>query len=141
VHERFSLEGIVSLKKEHPQAQVLAHPECKRPILMVADKVGSTAALLKWAVESEATEFIVATEPGILYEMQRQCPDKIFIPAPPEVSEGAVGCSCNDCSYMKLNTLERLRDCLVNGAPEVVVDASIAEAARRPIERMLELSR
>lgn len=141
VHERFSLEGILELKAGHPQAKVLVHPECPRPIVLVADCVGSTAALLTYAVESDATEFIVATEPGILYEMQRRCPDKTFLPAPPEVAEGAVGCSCNDCSFMKLNTLRKLRDCLASGAPEVTVDPAVAAAARKPIERMLFLSK
>lgn len=141
VHERFSLEGILALKKEHPRAKVLVHPECPRPIVLVADCVGSTAALLAYAEKSDAKEFIVATEPGILYEMQRRCEGKTFLPAPPEVTEGTVGCSCNDCSYMKLNTLERLRDCLRDGAPEVAVDPAIAAAALRPIERMLELSK
>ena len=141
VHDRFSLEGILKLKAEHPQAKVLVHPECPRPIVLVADSVGSTAALLAYAEKSDATEFIVATEPGILYEMRRRCQGKTFLPAPPEVSEGTVGCSCNDCSYMKLNTLRKLRDCLAAGAPEVTVDATVAEAARRPIERMLDLSK
>lgn len=141
VHERFSLAGILALKKEHPEAKVLVHPECPRPIVLVADCVGSTAALLGYAEKSDACEFIVATEPGILYEMRRRCPDKIFIPAPPEASEGEIGCSCNDCSYMKLNTLRRLRDCLAAGAPEVTVDPDIAAAALKPIQRMLDLSK
>lgn len=141
VHERFSLEGILKLKKEHPQAKLLVHPECPRPVVLVADSVGSTAALLEFAVKSDASEFIVATEPGILYEMRRRAPDKTFIPAPPETSEGNVGCSCNDCSFMKLNTLRKLRDCLAAGAPEVTVDPDTAAAAIRPIQRMLDLSK
>ena len=104
VHERFSLEKIKELKKEHPQAEILVHPEGRKPLQMIADKVGSTAVLLKHAVESPVKEFIVATESGILHEMERKCPEKTFIPAPPEDST----CGCNDCSFMKLNTLEKL---------------------------------
>lgn len=137
VHEKFSLEKILELKKEHPAAKVLVHPECKRPLVMIADKVGSTAALLAYARESDAREFIVATESGILHQMQKDCPDKVFIPAPPDDS---TTCGCNDCSFMKLNTLEKLYECLVTEQPEVTVDPSIASAALRPIERMLSLS-
>lgn len=136
VHEQFSLEKILELRKQYPEAKILAHPECKKTVLMVADHVGSTAALLKYAVESDDRQFIVATESGILHEMRRQCPDKEFIPAPPE----AGGCACNDCSFMKLNTLEKLYNCLLTGKPEVKVDAGVAEKARKPIERMLALS-
>lgn len=136
VHEKFSLEKIVELKKQHPEAQVLVHPECKKPLQMIADKVGSTAVLLDYARTTDYKEFIVATESGILFEMKRSCPDKIFIPAPPADST----CACNDCSYMKLNTLEKLYNCLKYEQPEVNVDASLMEAARKPIERMLELS-
>lgn len=136
VHEQFSVEKLVELKKQHPAAQVLAHPECKRAIILLADVVGSTAALLDHAVNSDCNEFIVATESGILHEMQRKCPDKTFIPLPPNDST----CGCNDCSFMKLNTLEKLRDCLRDGRPEVLVDAGVAEKARRPIDRMLSLS-
>lgn len=137
VHEKFSVEKILELKKEHPGAKILVHPECKRPVVMLADKVGSTAALLAYAKESEAKEFIVATESGILHQMQKDCPDKFFIPAPPDDS---TTCGCNDCSFMKLNTLEKLYECLLNETPEVVVDPAVAEAAVRPIERMLALS-
>lgn len=136
VHEKFSLPKIMELKKEHPGAKVLVHPECKRPLQLVADKVGSTAALLKYAQESDATEFIVATESGILHEMQLKCPEKTFIPAPPD---DAV-CACNECAYMKQNTLQKLLDCLRDETPEIIVDADVAEKARRPIERMLALS-
>lgn len=136
VHEKFSLPRILELKQEQPGAKVLVHPECKRPLQLVADKVGSTAALLKYAQESDATEFIVATESGILHEMQRKCPEKTFIPAPPD---DAV-CACNECGYMKQNTLHKLLDCLRDEAPEIIVDADVAEKARRPIERMLALS-
>ena len=137
VHEQFSAEKLVELKREHPKARVLAHPECKKPLLMLADTVGSTAALLKAATEAPAgSEFIVVTESGILHEMRRLCPDKTFIPAPPTDST----CACNDCAFMKLNTLEKLAACLENMAPEITVDPAIAERARKPIERMLALS-
>lgn len=136
VHEKFSLEKILQLKKEHPGAKILVHPECKQALHVVADKVGSTAALLSYAQSSGASEFIVATESGILHEMQKKCPGKTFIPAPPDEP----GCACNECSYMKLNTLEKLRDCLLHMAPAIEVDADTAAKARKPIERMLELS-
>jgi len=141
VHEQFSVDAIVKLKEEHPGAQVLVHPECKRPVVLLADKVGSTAVLLKHAVESECQEFIVATESGILHEMMKQAPQKTFIPVPPEVSEGSVGCSCNECAYMRLNTLEKLYACLKNETPEIEVDEAIIEHAKLPINRMLELSK
>lgn len=134
VHEKFSVEKILELKAAHPEAKVLVHPECKRPVVMLADKVGSTAALLAFARESDANEFIVATESGILHQMQKDCPGKTFIPAPPD---DATTCGCNDCSFMKLNTLQKLYDCLLNESPEVEVDPAIAEAALRPIRRML----
>lgn len=136
VHEQFSVEKIAELKKEYPGAKVLVHPECKGQVLALADKVGSTAALLDYAVKSDAKEFIVATESGILNEMQKRCPEKTFIPAPPADST----CACNDCAYMKLNTLEKLRDCLRDGKPAMHVDPAIAEKAIRPIKRMLEIS-
>ncbi len=137
VHERFSAENIIKLKEEHPNAPVLVHPECKRPVVLLADKVGSTAVLLKYALESDKDEFIVATESGILHQMRKGAPNKRFIPVPPIDST----CGCNDCSYMKLNTLEKLRDCLINEAPEVTVAPDLAEKALRPINRMLELSK
>jgi len=137
VHEKFSVEKIVELKKENPQALVLAHPECRKPLLMIADKVGSTAALLQYAMDApEGSVFIVATESGILHEMQKKCSGKRFIAAPPDDST----CACNDCSLMKLNTLEKLAECLERMAPEVKVDPAVAAEARRPIERMLSLS-
>lgn len=136
VHEQFSLEKLLELKKEHPGAEVLAHPECKKPVVLVADVVGSTAALLKHAVESPCREFIVATESGILHKMRQACPDKHFIPAPPEEA----GCACNNCSYMKLNTLEKLRDCLRDMKPQIEVDPETGARAVKPIERMLEMS-
>ena len=141
VHEQFSVDAILKLKTEHPNAKVLVHPECKRPVVLLADKVGSTAVLLKYSVESDEQEFIVATESGILHEMQKQAPEKTFIPVPPEVSEGSVGCSCNECAYMRLNTLQKLYDCLLNEAPEIHVDENIIERAKLPIDRMLELSK
>lgn len=136
VHEQFSLEKILELKRQYPGARLLVHPECKKAVVMLADKVGSTAALLDYAVNEDCDEFIVATESGILHEMQRKCPGKRFIPAPPQ--DGT--CACNDCAFMKLNTLEKLYDCLASGQPEVTVDPDIAEKALRPIRRMLELS-
>lgn len=135
VHERFSPERIAELKAAHPDAPVLAHPECRRPVLLLADKVGSTAALLEYALASPAKEFIVATESGILHQMRKGAPEKTFIAAPPTDST----CGCNECAYMKLNTLAKLRDCLRDGKPEIQVDPELAERALRPIERMLSL--
>ena len=140
VHERFSVDEIVRMKREHPQAVVLAHPECKGPVLALADVVGSTAVILKYAVESEEKEFIVATEAGILHEMERRCEGKTFYPVPPEVSEGGVGCHCNECQYMKMNSLEKIYNTLKYEWPEVDVDPVIAADAVKPIERMLKLS-
>ena len=136
VHEKFSLEKILDLKKQHPQAKVLVYPECKGPVVRVADKVGSTAALLKFAIADEATEFIVATESGILHEMQKSCPSKTFIPAPPDDST----CACNECNYMKLITMQKLYNCLKYEWPQVEVDPEVAVKAVRPINRMLEIS-
>ena len=137
VHERFSLEKIIQLKQEHPNARILVHPECRGAVVKLADKVGSTAALLKYSIENEATEFIVATESGILHEMQKACPGKTFIPAPPEDA----GCACNECSYMKLITPEKVYLCLKHEWPCVEVDEETARKAVRPINRMLELSK
>ena len=139
VHERFSPEAIAKLKGEHPSAPVLVHPECKSSVVAMADVVGSTAVLLDHASQSDSQEFIVCTESGILHEMQRQCPDKTFIPVPPEVGEGTIGCHCNECSYMKLNTIDKLYDTLLNETPEITIDAEIAAAAVLPIQRMLEI--
>lgn len=136
VHEQFSVEKLAALRLQHPRAQVLVHPECPAPVRMMADKIGSTAVLLRHAVESDCTEFIVATESGILHEMTRQCPGKVFIPAPPADST----CACNDCSYMKLNTLEKIYLTLLHELPQVTVDPDLARRARRPIDRMLALS-
>lgn len=137
VHERFSLEEILKLKKEHPYAKVLVHPECRRSLQLIADKVGSTAALLEYAGESSADEFIVVTESGILYEMRRKYPEKTFIPAPGDEP----GCRCNECDFMKMNTLEKVARCLREETPEIKVDPEIAKKAVRPIERMLALSK
>ena len=136
VHEKFSLEKILKLKEQYPNAKVLVHPECKGPIVHIADKVGSTAALLKFSITDSATEFIVATESGILHEMQKACPDKTFIPAPPNDST----CACNECNYMKLITMEKLYNCLNYEWPQIEVDPDIAQKAVRPIHRMLEIS-
>ena len=140
VHERFSLEKIIALKKEYPEAVVMAHLECKAPVLAVADVKGSTADMLKYAKESEAKQFIVATEAGILHELQRTCPDKEFIPVPPEISESGLECSCNECQFMKMNTLLKIYNCLKYEWPAVEIDPSLAADAVRPIEKMLELS-
>ncbi|MDY6230755.1 MAG: quinolinate synthase, partial [Prevotella sp.] len=140
VHERFSVDEIVKLKHEHPDAIILAHPECKAPVLAIADVVGSTAVILKHVIESDKKEFIIATEPGILFEMQQKAKDKIFYPVPPEVSEEGAGCSCNECEYMKMNTLEKVYNCLKYEWPSVDVDKETAKEAVKPINRMLELS-
>ena len=137
VHEQFSVEKIAALKQEYPEAKVLVHPECRKPVQLLADVIGSTAALLDYAKKSDDNVFIVATESGILHKMCQECPDKTFIPAPAEDST----CACNDCSYMKLNTMQKLYDCLLTEQPEINVDPAIAEKARLPIERMLEMSK
>ncbi len=136
VHEKFSVAKIVELKKAHPDAKVLVHPECKGAVVKLADKVGSTAALLKFARESEARTFIVATESGILHEMQKSCPEKTFIPAPPDDA----ACVCNECNYMKLITMRKLYNCLLHEWPEVEVAPELAEKALKPIQRMLDIS-
>lgn len=157
VHERFSVEAILALKEQYPDAKVLVHPECKGPVVKLADVVGSTAKLLDYATNSEATQFIVATESGILFEMQRQAPDKEFIPVPPAITDGEstesgtsgletqVGvsypCHCNECAYMKLNTLAKLYNTLRYEWPEVEVEPAVIEQARRPIDEMLRISK
>ena len=140
VHSQFSVEALIALKKQYPDAAVLAHPECKGIILQLADVVGSTAALLSYAQKSASKQFIVVTESGILHEMQKSCPDKEFIPAPPEATEGETTCGCNECNYMRLNTLEKVYNCLRYEYPQVEVDAAVAVKAIKPIERMLALS-
>jgi len=135
VHEIFSLEKIVKLKNQHPHAKLLAHPECEANLLEIADYIGSTTGILNYATKSDAKEFIVATEAGIIHQMQLKNPDKTFIPAPPNNS-----CACNDCPHMKLNTLEKLYNCLKYEQPEILMDSDLIEKARKPIEKMLELS-
>lgn len=135
VHEIFSLEKITKLKIRHPQAKIIAHPECEEPILRIADYIGSTTGLLKYTQEDSAKEYIVATETGILHQMQKSSPEKTFIPAPPDNS-----CACNDCPHMKLNTLEKLYLCMEYELPEIIMDEQLRVAARKPIERMLEIS-
>ena len=137
VHEKFSVEKILKLKKLHPEAKILVHPECKGPVVNIADKVGSTAALLKFSIDDEAQTFIVATESGILNEMQRLAPHKTFIPAPPDDST----CACNECNYMKLITLNKLYNCLKFEWPYIEVQPEVALKAIKPIERMLEISK
>jgi quinolinate synthase len=135
VHEIFSREKITKLKERHPNAKFIAHPECEEAVLAMADYIGSTTGLLKYTINNDAQEFIVATESGIIHQMEKACPTKTFIPAPPNNS-----CACNDCPYMKRNTLEKLYLCLKNGLPEVTVPENIIVEARKPIERMLEIS-
>lgn len=136
VHEQFSLEKILALKKQYPQAEVITHPECKQPIIHISDFVGSTAALLKHTVRSDKKQFIVATESGVIHEMQKQSPSKEFIPAPPEDST----CACNECSFMRLNTMQKLYNCLKYEMPEIFVDEEVQKKAIRPIRRMLDIS-
>ncbi len=135
VHETFSHKKIVGLKTRHPNAEVIAHPECEEVVLDLADFIGSTAKLLRHATESPAQEFIVATEPGIITQMQKQAPNKTFIPAPPQNN-----CACNECPFMRLNTLEKLYVCLRDMKPELLMPEDLRSAARAPIDRMLELS-
>lgn len=140
VHEKFSVEEIVRLRQQHPKAVVMAHLECKAPVLAVADVKGSTATMLKYAQTHNEKEYIVATEAGILHELQRTCPDKTFYPVPPEVSEGGIGCSCNECEFMKLNTLQKIYNTLRYEWPSIEIDADIQKQALKPIEHMLSLS-
>ena len=135
VHEIFSLEKITRLKIRHPKAKVIAHPECEEPVLRVADYIGSTTSLLKYTMTDDAQEYIVATETGILHQMQKESPHKTFIPAPPENM-----CACNDCPYMKLNTLEKLYLCMEYEEPQIIMDENLMRLAKKPIERMLEIS-
>lgn len=136
VHEEFSLERILELKKEYPNSKILAHPECKKPILLVADHIGSTADLLKYSTKDQASEYIVATETGIIHQMRKASPNKTFIPAPPLDST----CGCNDCSYMKLITLKKLYNTLLYEQPEVFVDEEVSIKAERSIRAMLDIS-
>lgn len=136
VHEQFSLEKILDLKKDYPEAEIICHPECKRYIVEVSDYVGSTAGLLKHVIKSPKKQFIVATESGVLHEMRKACPDKDFIPAPPNDST----CACNECNYMRMNTMKKLYNVLRFGIPEIFVDESVQKKAIRPIRRMLDIS-
>ncbi|HEY5591186.1 MAG TPA: quinolinate synthase NadA [Paludibacter sp.] len=136
VHEQFSVEKLLKLKSEHPDSLIIAHPECKQTVLLMADFIGSTQALLNYATASDATSFLVATESGILHEMQKKNPDKEFIPVPPNDST----CACNECNFMRLNTLEKLYNCLKDETPEILIDEEMRVKAVKPILRMLELS-
>jgi quinolinate synthase len=136
VHETFSERKLIGLKTRHPNAKIIAHPECEEAVLAMADFIGSTAKLLKYAVESEHDEFIVVTEPGIITQMEKMAPGKTYIPAPPRRDN----CACNECPFMRLNTLEKLYVCLSDMTPELVMPVALREAARKPIERMLALS-
>lgn len=136
VHEEFSLERILELKEENPEAKIIAHPECEKPVLLIADYIGSTSALLKFTHNDKSNKFIVATESGILHQMKKQCQDKIFIPAPPKDST----CACSDCNYMKLNTLEKLYNCLRYELPEIILNEKLRKKAEAPIRRMLDIS-
>lgn len=136
VHEIFSLEKITKLKVRHPEAKLIAHPECEEPILRIADYIGSTSGLLKYTQTSDASTFIVATETGILHQMQKSNPTKTFIPAPPDNS-----CACNDCPHMKLNTLEKLYLCMKYELPEITMDEALRVVAKKPMDRMLEISK
>lgn len=135
VHEIFSQQRILKLKQQHPEAKFIAHPECEEVVLAMADYIGSTTGLLKYTIENPAKEFIVATESGIIHQMEKANHTKTFIPAPPNNS-----CACNDCPHMKLNTLEKLYLCLKNESPEIILPAEIIQKAQKPIERMLEIS-
>ncbi|MDH6314127.1 quinolinate synthase [Parabacteroides sp. PFB2-10] len=136
VHEKFSLEKILELKKQYPDAEIITHPECKQPIIEVSDFVGSTAALIKYTSQSDKKQFIVATESGVIHDMRKKNPDKEFIPAPPNDST----CACNECEFMRLNTMEKLYNCLKYEIPEIYVDQKVQEKAIKPIRRMLEIS-
>ena len=138
VHEQFSVEKLIALKQENPDADIIAHPECKSVILKMADYVGSTSALLNYAIKSEKTKFLVVTESGILHQMEQKCPDKTFIPVPPEF-EGQT-CHCNECVFMKKNTLEKIYLCLRDETPEIHVDEEIRQKAVKSIIKMLEMS-
>jgi quinolinate synthase len=135
VHETFSLRKLVQLQMDHPGAELIAHPECEEPVLERARFIGSTSALLKYVQSAPAKQFIVATESGILHQMQKAAPDKEFIPAPPEAN-----CACNDCPYMKLNTMEKLFACMKNRSPEIFLSEKVMERALAPIQRMLSMS-
>ncbi|MFN8256457.1 MAG: quinolinate synthase NadA [Bacteroidales bacterium] len=136
VHHEFSLERILELKKQHPQAKIIAHPECQQHILLVSDYIGSTSELLKFTSTDSAGEYIIATESGILHKMKQKNPDKHFYPAPSDDPN----CMCSDCNFMKLNTLDKVLYCLENESPEIIVHPELSKKALRPIQRMLEIS-
>lgn len=136
VHEIFSLQKITKLKERHPEAKLIAHPECEDAVLRIADYIGSTTQLLKYTQTDKSSSYIVATETGILHQMQKNAPSKTFIPAPPDNA-----CACNDCPHMKLNTLEKLYLCMKYEVPEIIMDEELRLQAKKPIDRMLELSR
>ena len=140
VHEIFSAQKITALKVRYPKAKVIAHPECEEVVLKLADFIGSTSALLKYVSSDNATEFIVATEPGILHQMEKNCPEKTFIPAPPNNNSEGSCVACNNCPHMKLNTLEKLYLCMEYEEPEILMDEQLIAAARKPIDRMMEIS-
>jgi quinolinate synthase len=137
VHEQYSVEKIIELMDRHPDAEFIAHPECEQPVLLLAGHIGSTSSLLNYVQKSASGKFIVATESGILHQMKKACPDKIFIPAPSNDST----CACNDCSYMKLNSLQKLYICMKHEQPEIQLSDKIIEQAKEPIIRMMELSK
>ncbi|NSW94979.1 MAG: quinolinate synthase NadA [Bacteroidales bacterium] len=136
VHEEFSLERILELKAQNPDAKIIVHPECERPVRMIADYIGSTTALLNYTKKDNSKSYIIATEPGIIHQMKKANPDKVFIPAPPRDST----CGCSECNFMKLITLEKIYNCLVNESPEIIIEKELLDRARKPILRMMEIS-
>jgi quinolinate synthase len=136
VHEEFSLEAIINLKKEHPDAKIIVHPECEMPVRLVADYIGSTSALLEFTKKDAGKTFIVATEPGIIHQMKKENPDKLYIPVPPRDST----CACNECNFMKLISVKKIYHCLLNEKPEITLDKEIIERAAKPIWRMMKIS-
>jgi quinolinate synthase len=137
VHEAFSLEAILKLKNDNPEAKIIVHPECELPVRMVADYIGSTSGLLKFIKIDDGNKYIVATEPGILHQMKKERPEKMFIPAPPKDST----CACKECNFMKLITVEKIYNCLKNESPEIILDKKLMEDARKPILRMMDISK
>jgi quinolinate synthase len=136
VHEEFSLEAIIKLKNENPEAKIIVHPECELPVRLVADYIGSTSGLLKFSKTDDSSVYIVGTEPGIIHQMKKENPGKTFIPAPPKDST----CGCSECNFMKLITMEKIYNCLKNESPEIILEEEIIRKAKRPILRMLEIS-
>jgi len=136
VHEEFSLEAIIKLKNENPEAKIIVHPECELPVRLVADYIGSTSGFLKFSKTDDSSVYIVGTEPGIIHQMKKENPGKTFIPAPPKDST----CGCSECNFMKLITMEKIYNCLKNESPEIILDEEIIRKAKRPILRMLEIS-